>query len=256
MKCRGLEYLRAELERQRGPRDGDRPAEPEEPPGQPDVDVDLERRPEGAQDSQVEGDRRLGRLPEEAVREQDVRAPGCLTLPGTGVPPELALLGDQEAVAGVPALALVVEDALEGRREEPLELLPEHRQRPARARGRRDAEGGAEVGEVAAEFDVGALAPHRFRRQVGQDQTRVPAEREPDVRRRQDREREVAVTPDELVGLGVAVRERRLDQRPGQETDLAGGVGVLLVEVERLSNQAAGALGLPGSRLNICRMKL
>ena len=178
---------------------------------------------------------------EEAVREQDVRAPGCLTLPGTGVPPELALLGDQEAVAGVAALALVVKDALEGRGEQPLELLPEHRQRPARPRGRRDAEGGAEVGEVAAELDVGALAAHRLRRQVGQDQARVSAEREPDVRRREDREREVAVTPDELAGLGVAVRKRRLDQRPGQETDLAGGVGVLLVEVERLPDQAAGA---------------
>ena len=143
--------------------------------------------------------------------------------------------------------------ALEGRREEPLELLPEQRQRPARARGRRDAEGGAEVGEVAAEFDVGALSPHRFRRQVGQDQTRVPAEREPDVRRRQDREREVAVPPDELVGLGVAVRKRRLDQRPGQETDLAGGVGVLLVEIERLPNQAPGS---PSPPLNSCWMKL
>ena len=96
-----------------------------------------------------------------------------------------ARLGDQEAVAGVPALALVVEDALKGRGEQPLELLPQHGQRAARPRGRWDAEGGAEAGEVAAELDVGALAPHRLGRQVGQHQTRVSAEREPDVRRRQ-----------------------------------------------------------------------
>ena len=86
----------------------------------------------------------------------------------------------------MPALTLVVEDALEGRGEQPLELFPEHRQRAARPRGRRDAEGGAEVGEVAAELDVGALASHRLRRQVGEDQARVPAKREPDVLRGQD----------------------------------------------------------------------
>ena len=47
------------------------------------------------------------------------------------------------------------------------------------------------------------------------------------------------VAPDELIGLGVAVGEGRLDQCPGQETDLAGGVGVFLVEVERLPDQAS-----------------
>ena len=112
------------------------------------------------------------------------------------------------------------------------------------------------MGEVAAELDVGALAPHRLRRQVGQDQTRVAAKREPDVRRRQDRKREVPVPPNELVGFRVAVRKGRLDQRPGQEADLAGGVGVLLVEVERLPDQAAGAARRAGRLLNSCWMKL
>ncbi len=60
----------------------------------------------------------------------------------------------------------------------------------------------------------------------------------------------MSVAPDELVGLRVAVRKGRLHQGPGQETDLAGGVGVLLVEVERLPDQAAGAPGLAGSDLN------
>ena len=55
------------------------------------------------------------------------------------------------------------------------------------------------------------------------------------------------------LAFGVAVRKRRLDQRPGQETDLAGGVGVLLVEVERLPNQAPGS---PSPPLNSCWMKL
>ena len=181
-----------------------------------------------------------------------MRAAGGLTLPGPGIPAGLPLLGDQEAVARVPALALVVEDALERRGEQPLELFPEHRQRPVRPRGRRDAEGGAEVGEVAPELDVRALAPHCLRRPVSQDQTRVPAKREPHVLRRQDREGEVPVPPDGLVGLGVAVRKARLDQRPGQEADLAGGVGVLLVEVKRLPDRAARAARREGRLLNTC----
>lgn len=57
----------------------------------------------------------------------------------------------------------------------------------------------------------------------------------------------------ELVGLGVAVRQCRLHQRPGQEPDLAGGVSVLLVEEKRLADQAPGA---PGLLLNNCWMKL
>ena len=101
----------------------------------------------------------------------------------------------------------------------------------------------AEVGEVAAELDVGTLAPHRLRREVGEDQARVPAVWQADVRWRQDREGEVPVPSDELVGLRVAVRERRLDQCPGEEADLAGGVGVLLVEVERLPDQASRSAG-------------
>ncbi len=185
-----------------------------------------------------------------------MRPPGRLALSRPRIPPELPLLGDQEAVAGVVALALVVEDALKGRGEKPLELFPEHRQRAARPRGRRDAEGGAEVGEVAAELDVGALAPHRLRRQVGQDQARVTTKREPHVRRREDREREVPVPPDELIGLRVAVRKGRLDQRPGQEADLSGRVGVLLVEIEGLPDQAAGASRRAGRLLNNCWMKL
>jgi hypothetical protein len=66
----------------------------------------------------------------------------------------------------------------------------------------------------------------------------------------------VPVPPDELVGLGIAVREGRLDERTCQEADLARGVGVLLVEVERLADQAAGAPELAGSDLNTCRVKL
>src|SRR5690606_31628659 len=135
-------------------------------------------------------------------------------LAGPRVPPELPLLGDQEAVARMATLALVVEDALEGRGEEPLELIPEHRQRAPRSGGRRDAEGGAEVGEVAAELEVWALAAHRLGREVGEDQTRVAAVGQADVLRRQDREGEVAVAPDELVGLRIAVRKGRLDERP------------------------------------------
>ncbi len=113
----------------------------------------------------------------------------------------------------------------------------------------RDTERGARAGEVSAEPDVGALAPHRLRRQVGQNQTRVPAAREPDTLRSQDREREVPVAPDELVGLGVAAGERRLDQRPGQVADLSGRVGVLLVELERLPDQASRAPRRPGRPL-------
>ena len=64
------------------------------------------------------------------------------------------------------------------------------------------------------------------------------------------------VPPDELISLGVAVGEGRLNQRPGQETDLAGGVGVLLVEIEGLPNQAAGASRRAGRLLNSCCMKL
>ena len=101
-----------ELERQRSPRDSDRLPQAEEAPGQPDIDVDLERRPEGAQDPQVERDRRFGRLSIEAVRENDVRPPRCLALPRPRIPPELPLLGDLKAVASVSPLALVVEDAL------------------------------------------------------------------------------------------------------------------------------------------------
>jgi hypothetical protein len=62
--------------------------------------------------------------------------------------------------------------------------------------------------------------------------------------------------PDELVGLGFAVGERHLDERLGQKADFAGAVGVLLVEVERLADQAAGPPGLARSDLNISRMKL
>ena len=185
-----------------------------------------------------------------------MRPPRCFALPRPRVPPELPLLGDQEAVASVSPLALVVEDALEGRGEETLELVAELRQGSTRTGGRRDPEGGTEVREVAAELDVGALAAHRLGREVGEDQARIPAVRQPDVLRGKNGQREVSVPPDELVGLGVAVRKGCLHQRSGQEPDLAGGVGVLLVEVERLPDQAAGAPGLAGSRLNNCRMKL
>ncbi len=153
-----VRVARSELERQRRPRDRHRLAEPEETPRQPDVDVDLEGRAQGAEHSEVERDRRLGRLPVEPVGEDDAGPPSRLASPRPRVPPELPLLGNQKAVTGVAALALVVEDALEGRREEPLELIPEHRQRAPRPGGRRNAKGGAEVGEVAAELDVRALA--------------------------------------------------------------------------------------------------
>ena len=39
--------------------------------------------------------------------------------------------------------------------------------------------------------------------------------------------------PDELVGLRIAVRHRRLDEGPSEEADLGGGVGVRVVERER-----------------------
>ena len=84
----------------------------------------------------VERDRRFSRLPIEPVREDDVGTPGRLALPQPRVPPELPLLGDQEAVASVSPLALVVDDALEGRGEETLELVSELRQGPTRALSR------------------------------------------------------------------------------------------------------------------------
>jgi len=48
----------------------------------------------------------------------------------------------------------------------------------------------------------------------------------------------VPVAPDELVDSRVAVGKRRLDQRPREDAHLAGSVGVLLVEVARLPDQA------------------
>ncbi len=58
----------------------------------------------------------------------------------------------------------------------------------------------------------------------------------------------MAIVPDELVGLRVAVWHRRLNECPSHEPDLAGGVCVPVVEGERLGNQAAQpARGLPPS---------
>jgi hypothetical protein len=48
------------------------------------------------------------------------------------------MFGDQKSIAGVPAFLLVVEHALERRREQPLHLLAEHRQRTSRTGSNRD----------------------------------------------------------------------------------------------------------------------
>jgi hypothetical protein len=74
---------------------------------------------------------------------------------------------------------------------------------------------------VVIELDVPGLPPHGLGIEVGQDQTGIPPVRQTHILGSQDREREVAVPADELVFLRIAVRERRLDQRPREESDLA-----------------------------------
>ena len=108
------QLVAATVELERVPGNRDRLPEPEEPPGQPDVDVDLEGRSQGPQDPQIERNRSLGRLAEEALREDDVGSPRRVAGLPSRVPPERPLLGDQEAVAGVTPFLLVVEDALAG----------------------------------------------------------------------------------------------------------------------------------------------
>jgi hypothetical protein len=107
------------------------------------------------------------------------------------------------------------------------------------------------VGEAGAELGFAALAPGGHGVQVRQHQPGAAAVREADIHESQDRQGEVVVSADELVGLGGAVGDRLL-QRRGLKTDLAGGVGVLLVEEERLADQAPGT---PGPPLNDCWMK-
>ena len=65
--------------------------------------------------------------------------------------------------------------------------------------------------------------------------------------------------PQVLVNQGQAdkaLMRRELLTHEDLEADLARGAGVLLIEVERLPDQAAGAQGRPGSPLNRCWMKL
>lgn len=63
----------------------------------------------------------------------------------------------------------------------------------------------------------------------------------------------MSVPPDKLVLLRIAVRQGGLDQRSSQEAHLARRERVLLVEEERLPDQAPGA---PGRPLNSRWMKL
>ncbi len=51
---------------------------------------------------------------EESLREDDVGSPRSVSGLACRAPPESSLLGDEEAVAGVASLLLVVEQALEG----------------------------------------------------------------------------------------------------------------------------------------------
>jgi hypothetical protein len=99
------------------------------------------------------------------------------------------------------------------------------------------------VREVVVQLDVPRLPLDRLGVEVGEDEPRIAAVREADALRREDREAVVSVVPDELVRLRVAVRHRRLDERPRQETDLAGGVGVRVIVGERLRDQAAQPTG-------------
>jgi len=168
-----------------------------------------------------------------------VGPPGGIPSFAPGIPPEGSLLGDQEAVAGVPALLLVMENALERRGEEPLHLLAKLGQRASRSGRRRDCERGAEVREVMVEVYVPGLPLDRLGVQAGQNEAWVAAVGQADALRRQDREAVVTVVPNELVGLRVAVRQRRSDEGSRQETDLASSVGVRVVEGERLRYQAA-----------------
>lgn len=138
----------AELELEIVPRDRDRPPEAEETPRQPDVDVDLERRLQGSQDAEDKRNRSLGRRPEEALREDDVGSPRRVAGLPSRVLPKRPFLSNQEAVASMTALLLVVEDAREGRSEEPLHLLAKLRQPTSRSRRRQDPDDGAEMGKV------------------------------------------------------------------------------------------------------------
>ncbi len=103
------------------------------------------------------------------------------------------------------------------------------------------------------ELDVAGLAAHGLGVEVGQDKAGIPAVRQANVLRREDRKGEVAVPADKLVLLWIAVRQSGLDQRSGQEADLAGREGVLLVEEECLPDQTRRPASAP---LNRCRMKL
>lgn len=95
--------------------------------------------------------------------------------------------------------------------------------------------------KVRPEFDLAALAPDGLGVEVRQDQSRIAPVGKAHVLGRQDRQGEVTIPADELVGLRVAVREGGLDQRASQESDLAGGVGVLVVEIEGLPDKADGS---------------
>ena len=107
---------------------------------------------------------------------------------------------------------------------------------------------------MVIELEVPSFLPHRLRIvEVGEDQTWGEAVWQPDILRREDRGREVAVPTNELVLLRIAVQEGSLSQCSREQSDLARRESVLRVEEERLPNQACRS---PAGPLNSCRMKL
>lgn len=81
--------------------------------------------------------------------------------------------------------------------------------------------------EGRSKLDAPLLAADDLGVEVGDDEAGVAAVGEPNVGGGHDREGVVAVAADELVGFGVSMRQRGLDQGPREEANLAGGEGVV-----------------------------
>ncbi len=132
-----------------------------------------------------------------------------------------------------------------------MELIAQTQRRSALAGDWREAELVHEAGERGVKLDLASPSADGFGREPSEREPRVGAIRQPDRRRRVPVEGEATVDALELVGLGLAVGERGLDQDSGHEAEGAGRARFLGLDRKRFLSEllglgaAAFGLGVP-----------